>query len=56
MTDELDDLKSALRALPADDPAAKAASIALAMKNFDALQGSAQHRVPIRTAKIGRGS
>ena len=40
MTDELDDLKSALRALPADDPAAKAASIALAMKNFDAVQGS----------------
>ena len=40
MTDDLDDLKSALRALPAADPAAKAAAIALAMKNFDGLQGS----------------
>ena len=40
MTDDLDDLKSALRALPPADPAAKAASIALAMKNFDAVQGS----------------
>jgi Ca-activated chloride channel homolog len=42
MTDELDDLKAALRALPAADPAAKADAIALAMKNFDALQGSTQ--------------
>jgi Ca-activated chloride channel homolog len=42
MTDELDDLKAALRALPPADPAAKADAIALAMKNFDALQGSTQ--------------
>ncbi len=40
MTDELDELKAALRALPAADPAAKADAIALAMKKFDALQGS----------------
>jgi Ca-activated chloride channel homolog len=42
MTDELDDLKAALRALPAADPAAKADAIAQAMKNFDTLQGSTQ--------------
>lgn len=40
MTDDLDPLKAALRAVPAADPAAKAAAIALAMKNFDTLQGS----------------
>ena len=40
MTDEFDDLKSALQALPAADASAKAAAIALAMKNFDYLQGS----------------
>lgn len=40
MTDELDHLKSALRNVSAADPAAKAAAIALAMKNFDDLQGS----------------
>ena len=42
MTDDLDDLKAALRALPTADPAVKAATIALAMKNFDSLQGSGQ--------------
>jgi Ca-activated chloride channel homolog len=42
MTDELDDLKAALRAVPPADPAAKADAVALAMKNFDALQGSTQ--------------
>ncbi len=42
MTDDLDDLKSALRGLPPPNPAAKADAIALAMKNFDALQGSTQ--------------
>ena len=46
MTDDLDPLKAALRALPAADPAAKAAAIALAMKNFDALQGSTQGMRP----------
>ena len=40
MTDDLDHLKAALRATPPIDAAAKADAIALAMKNFDALQGS----------------
>ena len=40
MTDDLDDLKSALQSLPPADACAKAAAIGLAMKNFDALQGS----------------
>ncbi len=39
MTDEFDDLKAALQTLPPVDPSAKAATIALAMKNFDDLQG-----------------
>lgn len=42
MTDDLDDLKSALHALPPADAAAKAAAIALAMRNFDSLQSSGQ--------------
>lgn len=42
MTDELDDLKAAMRAAtPAPDPANKAADLALAEKNFAARQGSA---------------
>ena len=45
MTDEIDQLKSVLQALRPADQAAKADAITLAMKNFDALQGSAQ---PIR--------
>ena len=40
MTDDLDDLKSALRALPPANPEAKARDLALAMENFDRLQGS----------------
>ena len=40
MTDDFKDLRDALRHTPAPDSAAKAAAIALAMKNFDALQGS----------------
>ncbi len=41
MNDDLDDLKSALEAAtPAPDPDAKAAHLALAQKNFAALQGS----------------
>lgn len=41
MTDDLNDLKQALKAAtPAPDPAAKAAHLALAQKNFDDLQGS----------------
>ena len=42
MTDELDDLKNALRALPAADPAGKARAMTLAMENFDRLQGSTE--------------
>ncbi len=41
MTDDLDDLKAALRALPSADPDVKARAITLAMENFDRLQGSA---------------
>ena len=40
MTDEFDNLKAALRALPPPDPVGKADAITLAMKNFDDLQGS----------------
>ena len=41
MSDDLDDLKSALNAAtPTPDPAKKAANLALAQKNFAALQGS----------------
>ena len=40
MTDDLDHLKAALRALPSADASAKSDAIALAMKNFDDLQGS----------------
>ena len=60
MTDDLDDLKAALRALPTADPAVKAATIALAMKNFDSLQGSGQGSPdaprPNQDRKIRRGS
>ncbi len=47
MTDELKDLAAALRATPPADPAARAQAIALAMKNFDALQGSPAAPRPI---------
>ena len=47
MTDDLDPLKAALRTLPGADPAGKADAIALAMKNFDSLQGSRQTMRPI---------
>jgi Ca-activated chloride channel family protein len=40
MTDDLDDLRSALKAAPAPDGDAKARAMALAMDNFDRLQGS----------------
>jgi Ca-activated chloride channel homolog len=40
MTDDLETLKAALQRRPQPDAAAKADHIALAMKNFDALQGS----------------
>lgn len=41
MTDDLDTLKAALKAVPAPDPAAKSAALRLALENFDRLQGSA---------------
>ena len=41
MTDDLDDLRKALRMAPAPDADARARAMALAMENFDRLQGSA---------------
>ena len=41
MTDDLHDLRRALQAAPGPDDAAKARATALAMENFDRLQGSA---------------
>ena len=40
MTDDLDALRAALKAVPAPDPDARTAALALAMENFDRLQGS----------------
>ena len=40
MTDDFDDLKAALGSVPAPSQDAKARAIALAMENFDRLQGS----------------
>jgi Ca-activated chloride channel family protein len=40
MTDDLGDLKRALQASPGADPTARARALALAMENFDRLQGS----------------
>jgi len=40
MTDDLDDLRAALKSVPAPEAAAKARALALAMENFDRLQGS----------------
>ena len=57
MTDDLDDLKAALRAAPSADPAAKAAALRLAMENFDRLQGSTdQARLMDSRPEDGRGS
>ncbi|MBN8631784.1 MAG: VWA domain-containing protein [Rhodobacterales bacterium] len=42
MTDELDDLRLALKAVPAPDGDAKARAMQLAMENFDRLQGSTE--------------
>ena len=47
MTDDLNDLKNAMEsATPAPDGARKAANLALAQKNFAALQGSADQTRP----------
>ena len=40
MTDDLDDLRRALKSAPAPDGDAKARAMQLAMENFDRLQGS----------------
>lgn len=57
MTDDLDDLKAALRAAPSPDPAAKAAALQLAMENFDRLQGSTDPaRLMDNHPEDGRGS
>ncbi len=57
MTDDLDDLKAALRASPLADPAAKAAAVRLAMENFDRLQGSTDPaRLMDNRPEDGRGS
>ncbi|MFN4191596.1 MAG: von Willebrand factor type A domain-containing protein [Tabrizicola sp.] len=42
MTDDLDDLRRALKAAPAPDADAKARAMAQAVENFDRLQGSGQ--------------
>ncbi len=42
MTDDLDDLRRALKAAPVPDGEAKARAMALAMENFDRLQGSTE--------------
>ncbi|MBJ2152519.1 VWA domain-containing protein [Paracoccus sp. IB05] len=42
MTDELNDLRAALKRAPASDPEARSRALALAMENFDRLQGSAE--------------
>lgn len=55
MSDDLDDLKAALRAAPPVDTAARAEAVRLAMENFDRLQGSnvaARHR---QDRRDGRG-
>ena len=48
MTDDLDALRAALRSAPAPDQDAKTRALALAMENFDRLQGSAD---PARSSK-----
>jgi Ca-activated chloride channel family protein len=48
MTDDLDDLRAALKAAPAPNADAKARAMALAMENFDRLQGSTD---PLRSSE-----
>ncbi len=55
MTDDLDMLKAALRKAPAPDAGKKAADIALAMKNFDDLQGTANPARPNQDRPAGGG-
>lgn len=57
MSRDLDDLKAALQAAPAADPAAKAEALRLAMENFDRLQGSTEaRRLMDDRSEAGRGS
>ncbi|WP_240790347.1 VWA domain-containing protein [Rhodobacter sp. SY28-1] len=53
MSDDLDDLRSALKAAPAPDGDAKARAMALAMENFDRLQGSTD---PVRSSEDRQGA
>lgn len=53
MTDDLDDLRAALKAAPAPDGDAKARAMALAMENFDRLQGSTE---PVRSSEDRKGA
>lgn len=53
MTDDLDDLRAALKAAPAPDGDAKARAMQLAMKNFDRLQGSTD---PVRSSEDRQGA
>ena len=55
MTDEFDALKAALRAVPAADPAAKAAAVRLAVENFDRLQGSTEAVRPMQDRPVRAG-
>jgi Ca-activated chloride channel family protein len=48
MTDDLDDLRRALKAAPAPDAEAKARAMQLAMENFDRLQGLTE---PLRSSE-----
>ena len=56
MTDDLDHLRAALKAVPAPDPAAKARALALAMENFDRLQGSSHAARPSEDRPTGAAS
>lgn len=53
MTDDLDDLRRALKAAPAPDADAKARAMRLAVENFDRLQGSAG---PVRSSEDRHGA
>ncbi len=55
MSDELDALKAALRAVPAPDPAAKAVAMRLARENFDRLQGSTEVMRPKQDRPVKAG-
>lgn len=55
MSDEFDDLKAALRAVPPPDANAKAAAMRLAVENFDRLQGSTGPARPMQDRPVRAG-